>query len=212
MFQQKTEYLLVTAGHGPEECALAVAKLMPLLHKSAQRHGLELLFQNHQPGKFANNYRSVVIQIKGQGVASFKREWLGTIKWDCQSPYRPKHKRKTWYISVNEYDNPVIESTIEKKDLLIETMRASGPGGQHVNKTNSAVRITHLPSKISAIGQEFRSFHQNKKSAIKNLEDKLKRVMHKQEVELTQTSWQTHEALKRGDPIKVFKGIDFTMK
>lgn len=211
MTKQKVEYLQLTAGRGPDECALGVAKLMEAMRQDAQRLNLDVCFEHCQRGKQPNTYVSSVMRLSGLNLSTFKSAWVGSIKWECQSPFRPKHKRKTWYMSVNEYVDVDTIKSLELSDITIESMRASGPGGQHVNKTNSAVRLTHQPTGISVISQKFRCYHQNKKYAFETLNHKLNHLAALDHAQQIRASWQLHDQVKRGCPIKIFKGLDFQL-
>ncbi|MDR0865710.1 MAG: peptide chain release factor H, partial [Candidatus Symbiothrix sp.] len=84
-----------------------------------------------------------------------------------------------------------------------QTLKASGPGGQHVNKTESAVRVTHIPSGISVMASENRSQLQNKKQAIERLRIKLAAYEQERMLALNQDNWQNHNELERGNPVRV---------
>jgi peptide chain release factor len=88
---------------------------------------------------------SALVAISGDNAASFSNSWRGTVQWIARSPFRPEHKRKNWFVGV-EMLEPVEETHFNPREVSWETMRASGPGGQHVNRTESAVRVTHLPT------------------------------------------------------------------
>ena len=86
----------------------------------------------------------------------------------------PHHKRKNWFVGIDVLE-PVDETGFNVKEVRWDTMRASGPGGQHVNRTESAVRVTHLPTGVRATAMEERSQHRNRKLALARLKKKLKR-------------------------------------
>jgi peptide chain release factor len=123
----------------------------------------------------------------------------------------PNHKRKNWFVGVSAFPPPEVpEWSIN--EVKIETMRASGPGGQHVNKTETAVRITHLPSGISAIAQEERSQHHNRKLAMCRLSVLLRQKEHESVCDSKDSRWKHHNRLERGNTVRVFEGEDFRLK
>jgi peptide chain release factor len=99
----------------------------------------------------------------------------------------------------------VEETRFDAKDVKWETMRASGPGGQHVNRTESAVRVTHLPTGIQASAAEERSQHRNRKLALARLAQKLAEVDAKQHGEAREKRWRAHQELERGNPVRVYR-------
>ena len=135
-----------------------------------------------------------------------KNEWEGTIKWVCtKNTIRPNHKRKNWFIGVSFYEVP---EPIEIRDIDIrfQSMRSSGPGGQNVNKVESAVRATHIPTGISVVVQTSRDQSMNRKIAYRHLIDRLS-LMEKYKTDvLNADMWNEHTALQRGGQIKTFKG------
>jgi peptide chain release factor len=92
-----------------------------------------------------------------------------------------------------------------EKEVSYESMRSSGPGGQHVNKTESAVRATHLPSGISTTASDERSQAMNKKSATERLKNKLLGSYVEKQNEQVREKWLEHHSLERGNAVKVFK-------
>ena len=95
--------------------------------------------------------------------------------------------------------------SFDEKHVTYETMRASGPGGQHVNKTESAVRARHLPSGITVVASDQRSQRQNKALALERLKAK---VLHEQRQLIAtrlQTQWEQHNTLVRGNPVRTFQ-------
>ncbi|MCD7973400.1 MAG: hypothetical protein LUG18_12190 [Candidatus Azobacteroides sp.] len=111
---------------------------------------------------------------------------------------------KNWFIGINHLSVPE-EGNIREKDFRYQTSRSSGPGGQHVNKTESAVRVTHIPSGISVTASEDRSQFRNKKTAFMRILLKLATWEKEQAAQVFQQNWQNHNELERGNPVKTIK-------
>ena len=120
-------------------------------------------------------YKSLTFKVKGENSYGWLKYENGVHRLVRISPFDSQSRRHTSFASV--YCYPEIDSSVEitifEKDIKIDTFRASGAGGQHVNKTDSAIRITHLPTKISVQCQSSRSQHRNKSLAIEMLKSKL---------------------------------------
>ena len=114
---------------------------------------------------------SATFAFNGAGAEALAQRWLGTLQWIGNSPVRPKHPRKNWYIGV--FRLPQIPALPDDDSIHFETCRAGGKGGQHVNKTDSAVRATHLATGVSVRVESERSQHANKKRARELLAIKL---------------------------------------
>lgn len=95
---------------------------------------------------------------------------------------------------------------------MIETMRASGPGGQQVNKTESAVRVTHIPTGLTVVAREERSQHMNRKLAVARLGELMKSQEKSAELQGKRDRWQQHNELERGNPIRTYEGTEFKRK
>ena len=211
MTQNKKIVLVqITSGQGPNECALAVCKVFERLSKQAKRYGITTEILSSVPARKVGIYDSMLLSMSGRKVNDFIKSWLGTIQWICESPYRPRYKRKNWFVGVHLLPViSVVNLDVKAEDMTWKAVKASGPGGQHVNKTDSAVQAMHHPSGIQVTCSEGRSQHANKKRAfekisallLSRMKDKKKKQVHKQ--------WKTHKELERGNPVKVFVGKEF---
>lgn len=214
-------WMQISAGQGPAECAWVVAQLSRHLQRDAERRGLTCQILASEAGERKQTFKSILLKVEGanqesgegasqdSGLRSFVRDWCGSHLWIGQSPFRPHHKRKNWFVAVEAFDE-VDEATLNLNEIRIESMRGSGPGGQHANKTESAVRITHLPSGATAIAREERSQHLNRKLALARLRQILDAQRAQKQAEGAQSRWQAHHSLERGNAKKVFKGPRFT--
>jgi len=211
----------LTAGQGPRETGWVVAQLLKKVIAEACDNGLRsevvesLAFEKtlrKQSLIDVDAYLSVLIKVEGEGAKLFGQRWLGSIKWHGQSPYRPKHKRINWFVGVELIDIPdtkEVELKNLQKEVSFESMRASGPGGQHVNKTNSAVRITHRPTGIQVRVESDRSQHRNRQLAMERLQIMLAAGCTDNEKEQERLRWLNHYQVKRGSPKRVFHGLEF---
>jgi len=207
----KQRILQITSGRGPTECAYAVDNIVRLVEKEAAQQKINCIVRP----KTESNSDSVFIELGHENMEqlnTFIQSWVGSIQWICTSPFRPKHKRKNWFIGVFETHEAETTLVLEEKEVVYQAIRSSGAGGQHVNKVSSAVRVTHLPSGIHAVAMDSRSQHQNKKLAKERLLTKLeKRNGNVQEAQEKQT-WLNQLQIERGNPTRVFVGLTFKKK
>ena len=103
-------------------------------------------------------------------------------------------------------------SGFDPNDVSFTACRASGPGGQHVNKTNSAVRATHRPSGVTVTAQEERSQYANKKLCLIKLSAHFSQIEQAQSADKQKSIWVNHKSLKRGNPIRIYEGPKFKLK
>ena len=201
----------ITAGQGPAECALAVVKVLEQIEREAAAASLEFRTVEIGAGSEPGTANSALISISSgtspsdaAALQSFAASWVGTVQWTARSPFRPEHKRKNWFVGVDVIE-PVEETCIDTGDIRWQTMRASGPGGQHVNKTESAVRVIHLPTGTEAMATEERSQHRNRKLAFARLVHKLNQLDAKRFGEARHERWRAHQELQRGNPVRVIR-------
>ncbi|MGL5275829.1 peptide chain release factor [Myroides marinus] len=200
----------ITSGRGPQECDFAVKKIAQLFIDDAVKSNIKVdPIQDETDAHGASVFIQIVEMSKE--VDTFLRTWLGTIQWICESPFRPKHKRKNWYIGIFE-STKASDSAILDRDIQYQAVRSSGAGGQNVNKVSSAVRATHLSTGITVMAMDSRSQHQNKKLATERLIEKLQN-MALNEVKLEEkNTWLNQTKVERGNPTRTFIGIKFREK
>ena len=201
-------YLQISTAQGPAECRqFAGFALHTLVTEAAQAQvTVDVLEQSGDE----HGIRSAVIVLTGKNAETFAQQQQGTWQWTCPSRLRPRHPRKIWYIGVCRL--PALPPLPAESEVVFQTCRASGKGGQHVNTTDSAVRATHLASGISVRVAGERSQHANKKRARELLA--LKLAEQHQQV-LDRHARQQHNQLyqvARGNPQRVFVGPDFREK
>lgn len=204
--------LQLTASNGPQECELAIAHAMRLLLDEAQRMGVRPQLLESCPGASQGTWRSVLLALEGEGAPALAQRWCGSVLWVCPSPYRPAHPRKNWFIGVQRFagDEPGHKAIeLHEEDLIFEAVRATGPGGQHVNTTDSAVRVTHRPTGMSVKVQTERSQHANRRLARLLLAHKLSERAELALQKARADRWQQHQAVERGNPKRVFQGPRF---
>jgi peptide chain release factor len=192
---------------GSAECAWAVARVLEKLRESATESGIETRVVEFEPGPEGGTLSSALIALKGPEAEVFAASWRGTVQWIGPSPFRPTHKRRNWFVAV-ERITEAGETEFNARDVRFETMRASGPGGQHVNRTESAVRVTHSPSGLQAVASEERSQFRNRKLALARLAQKIREQDERRTKEGKEKRWLAHREVERGNPVRIFREAD----
>lgn len=200
-------YLMISAGSGPRECAWAAQKVTSAFAREAanQRLAVAILTDDDAAASY-------FLRVSGAQAEAFAQARIGTIKWVGQSPFRKNHKRKNWYVSVSRAPNIADIPELLESDIRYQTLKASGPGGQHVNATESAVRATHIPSSVSVSAREERSQHANKKLCKAKLAVHFLEKQARAEAGAKTAEWQAHQRLERGNEIRVYCGEKFKLE
>lgn len=164
----------ITPGAGGTESMDWAGMLLRMYIRWAQEKGFDAKIIDKIPGEQAG-IKSVTFVVEGEFAYGLLKGESGIHRLVRISPFDAAKRRHTSFAAVTVY--PEIDDTVEVKinpeDIIIETFRASGPGGQHVNKTDSAVRIKHIPTGIIVVCQNERSQHKNKQIAMKILQSRL---------------------------------------
>jgi peptide chain release factor len=201
--------LLLTSGRGPAECRIALAHALKAMAREAEAAGLGFDVAEG-PDPDGSGPASAIAAIQGDGAEAFARSWAGSVLWTAQSPVRPHHKRKNWYIGVVELGAPAARpAALDPAEVRFEAFRAGGPGGQHQNTTDSAVRATHRPSGLTVVVRNERSQHRNKALALERLAELLRLGAELEAITDRQQTQANHDRLERGRPVRRFKGADF---
>ncbi|MBE7725739.1 MAG: peptide chain release factor H [Enterocloster citroniae] len=188
----------ISSGQGPAECGLAVG----LFYRQLQKEGRDIRLIQSVRAKGGKGYSSILFETEED-----MRELEGSVLWICRSPFRPKHRRKNWFIDVSVLEQ--LPDTQGDMKLRFETFRSKGKGGQHVNKVETGVRVIHVPTGISVVSTEARSQHMNKKLAMNRLCDILADMELDNRRREKELAWMEHTRLERGNPVRVYEGMDF---
>jgi len=198
----------ITSGRGPLECQWVVAKVLKVFLEEAKDNNIDYEIIHRENGDENLTLKSVTLLLKSKNINEFLKSWLGSILWTGKSTFRKLHKRSNWFIGVFELEG-LEKINFKEKDIQFQTTRSQGSGGQNVNKVNTAVRATHIPTGQSVFVQDSRSQLENKKLSIARLKEKVLEQNIIQLQKRMQETWNNHLNVQRGNPIRIFWGTDF---
>lgn len=186
-YDKNNAILSLHAGAGGTDACDWVAILLRMYTRWAQKNNYSVEILDYLAGEEAG-VKSVTIEVCGENAFGYLKGEKGVHRLVRISPFDSSGKRHTSFASCDVMPeiNDDTEVSINAEDIRIDTFRASGAGGQHVNKTDSAIRITHLPTNIVVQCQNERSQHKNKDTALKILKSKLFEIKQKEQASLLQ--------------------------
>ena len=204
--------LSIHPGAGGIESMDWAAMLLRMYRRFFERKGFDARILDLLPGEEAG-IKSVSMEVKGTNAYGTLKSESGVHRLVRLSPFDAAHRRHTSFASVFVY--PEVESNVEVEikddDLRIDTFRASGAGGQHVNKTDSAVRITHLPTGTVVQCQSERSQHRNKDNAMKILRSKLYQLKLEEKRAKFSAMMESQKDIAWGSQIRSYVVHPYTM-
>ena len=198
-------FLDIQAGSGGTEAQDWAQILLRMYSRYCERKGFQVELLEESPGEVAG-IKSAALKVTGDYAYGHLRTETGIHRLVRKSPFDANSRRHTSFASVFVYPevDETIEITINPADLRIDTFRASGAGGQHVNKTNSAIRITHLPTNIVVQCQNDRSQHRNKAEAMAMLKSKLYELELRKQLEEKQAREESKTDIGWGHQIRSY--------
>jgi protein subunit release factor B len=191
-----TDHVLqISAGTGPVEVRRFVAALTRALADRVAARGVPIVATTTRGESTAPRSVGLVLRHDAPPVADL----LGTH--ELVATLRGRGARRRWYAGVSLHRLPAAEVAVDPADLVIRTCRSGGPGGQHVQTTDSAVQVVHLPTGISVRADGERSQHANREAALDRLRAMLTLLADEARSDARRAAWRAHHRLVRGDAV-----------
>lgn len=201
----RSAILTIHPGAGGTESLDWADMLFRMYNRWVERRGFTAELMDYQLGEEAG-LKSATIEVKGDYAFGYLKAESGVHRLVRISPFDANSRRHTSFVSVHVY--PVVDDNIEieinEEDVRVDTYRASGAGGQHVNKTSSAIRLTHIPSGIVVTCQSERSQHRNKDAAYTVLKSRLYQLRKEEEAAKMAKFSETKKKIEWGSQIRSY--------
>lgn len=200
-------YQISSGLNSPEECELAVCKLFYNVISKIDKNAYIISISRDKHRITKKQYAKSIIFDSNIDFS----DMIGTIQWIYNSD-RAGVKRKNWFINFSIIPEVELIDDIIEKDVSFKTTHSSGPGGQNVNKVESAVYATHNPTGITVYSDSERDQYKNKQNCLKKLTAIIKQLNMDAKANQKNEAWQNHNNLIRGNPTKIYEGKDFKEK
>jgi len=199
--------VLITAGRGPQECHLVVARMSEIFITEARAAGLVVRAEPSSPDR-TNRSPSIVLAVRGAAAERWAGTVIGPVQWIAPSPLRPRHARRNWFVQVALLDADDVQpaaSRFDARDVNFRAIRSGGPGGQRRNKVATAVRAEHTPSGRVVVASNERTLSANRAAAVARLADLIARDQQDHQRHRAEQVWVHHDRVTRGEPVRVIR-------
>jgi len=211
-YDSQSAILSFHAGAGGTEAQDWAQMLYRMYNRWAERHGFAVSLLDYQDGEEAG-LKSATISIEGENAYGYLKSESGIHRLVRISPFDSSGRRHTSFAAIEvmpDLDDS-IEVDIRGEDLRVDTYRASGAGGQHVNKTESAIRITHIPTGVVVACQVERSQHQNRDTAMRMLKSRLIEIKERERLDKIDDIKGEQRAIEWGSQIRSYVFMPYTL-